>query len=273
MVKPELLEAHKEQVAIRALEKLLKSRKPNTVPKHLLSPGTSIWAFHKTSKQNEKPQWVRAKVTEVTPHIIYARRSTRGPPMKVAYEDLRLAPTGKLTAELLSCSLEDELSHAEDNAPEGEPQQETPLSTSTYHSSLITASQEAPTSISRINSPIENAIPAPDDPPPERVNSPMGAPEKDIGDIKILEDVAPLEKLTSNRDQVLDQIYEKIGPSQVSRSKISFAPPWIADEAFRNEHDSNWASAYDLVHDSDVPNDANVISSHTVYKIKTIEDK
>lgn len=110
IVKPELLEAHKEQIAIRALEKLLKSRKPNTVPQHVLSPGTSIWAFHKTSKQNEKPSWVRATVTKVTPHVVYARRSSRGPPMRVAYEDLRIAPTGNLTTELLSCSLEDELS-------------------------------------------------------------------------------------------------------------------------------------------------------------------
>ena len=59
--------------------------------------------------QNEKVEWVKAKVVKSEQHYRLARKSTRGPPMRIAYEDVRLAPKGSLTQELLSCSLEQEL--------------------------------------------------------------------------------------------------------------------------------------------------------------------
>lgn len=78
--------------------------------------------------------------------------------------------------------------------------------------------------------------------------------------------------LQSDKPRILDGMYEKVGSQQVSRSKLEFAPSWILDEAFESEHNSNWADSYAEVVGSDVAHDANVVSSHVVYKIKTDEE-
>lgn len=105
-----LLEAHKAQTATRALHKLLHSRSPNTVPANLLPRDRLIWVFHKSSRQNDPIRWEKAKVISTHPHYVLAKglSAIRGPPMKVAYEDIRLVPQGKLTEELDTYTLEHE---------------------------------------------------------------------------------------------------------------------------------------------------------------------
>ena len=77
---------------------------------------------------------------------------------------------------------------------------------------------------------------------------------------------------TSDRDRILHKIHSEIGPKQVTAQKLDFAPPWILEEAFNKEHEANWTDAYHPVRDEDVPRHANIISAHTVYKVKTQED-
>lgn len=54
IISQDLLDAHREQVAIRALQRLLKSRAHNLPSVTMLQPNTPIWVYYRTSKQNEK---------------------------------------------------------------------------------------------------------------------------------------------------------------------------------------------------------------------------
>lgn len=110
-ISQELLDAHKEKVATRALQRLLRSRSHESPTPDMLKPNDVVWVFYNTSKQNEKVAWVKAKVVKAEQHHLVARRSQRGPPMRVAYEDVRLAPQGPLAQELMSCSVEHELGY------------------------------------------------------------------------------------------------------------------------------------------------------------------
>lgn len=78
--------------------------------------------------------------------------------------------------------------------------------------------------------------------------------------------------LTSNEQIVLKKIHEKIGNKQVTTREIEFAPSWVLHNAMEREHHNNWIGAYKEVPDSYVPRGANVISSHTLFKVKSHEE-
>lgn len=78
--------------------------------------------------------------------------------------------------------------------------------------------------------------------------------------------------LQSDKAKILESMYECIGSQQVIARKLEFAPQWILDEAFEEKYSANWTDSYVPVNERDVPNDANIITSHVVYKIKTSED-
>jgi len=75
-----------------------------------------------------------------------------------------------------------------------------------------------------------------------------------------------------DNSQALEEIYETIGSKQVTLPHLAFTAPWIPQEALILEHRTNWSDAYEEVYDKEVPRNANVISSHVVYKLKTDED-
>ena len=97
-------------------------------------------------------------------------------------------------------------------------------------------------------------------------------PKADIGKDSDIRHAPPYAKLESDRARILDTIHDTIGSQQVSFNGLGFAPSWIALEAFDKEYTSNWADAYEEVDEKDVPANANVITSHTVYKVKVSED-
>lgn len=109
-VTQDILQAHKEQAALRSLQRLLHSRAPSILRKDVLKQSDPVWVFYKSSKQNEKVGWVSATGVKAEDNFLVAKRSDRGPPMRVGYEHIRLAPRGDLAKELLSCSLEEMLS-------------------------------------------------------------------------------------------------------------------------------------------------------------------
>ena len=327
VVPQELLEAHREQVAIRALQRIAHSRAPAMPHSEIFSPGTPVWVFYRTTKQNEKDGWVEATIVEATEYFVLARRSQRGPPMRVAYEDLRLAPRNKLTKELLSCSLEDELQALHDvRHPTMKNQCDRDISKTASDSTL--PAQDSPLRLRpRLkpdNPETTQAIPVPDEEPPtvplatcnkdfnhcenaetnsvasadihsnggDRVNydeefistkhhgsllttSGLRGPQKDIGEYA--ESVSKRNpdmntSLKTDKHHVMSTIYETIGSKQVTARHLDFAPSWVLDEAFRKEHDSSWKGAYKEIPKCQVPRSANVITSHTVYKVKTQED-
>lgn len=112
IVTEELLQAHTEQVALRTLQLLLETHAPRTVRRDLFNADDPVWVYYRFYKPNEKACWVRATVVSAGDHFLTVRRSTRGPPMRVAYEDVPHAPRNPLTSELLSLTLEDELAPA-----------------------------------------------------------------------------------------------------------------------------------------------------------------
>lgn len=109
MVTKEILDAHVESKSTRAIQKLMDSRTPHTIPRHLLKPGTPVFIFHRSSKHTEPKEWVPATVIDAQEYLVQCRRSDKEPPMAIAYEHIRIAHTGALTSELMEKSLEEEV--------------------------------------------------------------------------------------------------------------------------------------------------------------------
>lgn len=93
---------------------------------------------------------------------------------------------------------------------------------------------------------------------------------KDIGATEISEGIIDKD-LGSDKQMVLRDIHSVIGNAQVTISRMQSAPSWVTTKALEEEHHDNWRTAYYEVEESVVPRNANVISSHVVYKIKTEE--
>ena len=100
-------------------------------------------------------------------------------------------------------------------------------------------------------------------------------PKKDIGphaDRIASENISSLNNMESKTQEALDEIYKIHGFHQVSRGKLDFSPPWLLEQSFKKEHNSNWNDAYEEVAERNIPLDANVITSHVVYKLKSDEE-
>ena len=97
-------------------------------------------------------------------------------------------------------------------------------------------------------------------------------PKADIGKDSNMRTPPPPATLKSDRARILDTIHDTIGSQQVSLNELGFAPSWIALKAFDEEYTSKWADAYVEVDDRYIPANANVITSHIVYKVKVDED-
>lgn len=266
----ELLKAHKEQAATRALQTLLHSKNPNHLQRDVLKAGDPIWVYYETSSQAKQKGWVKATVVDAQEHRVLARRSMKGPPMRVAYEDVRVAPNSTLTQELMALPLEDELALDDIDAPTGHAEAMHAIradddspdrgvdDTESHVSPALSASHVSPTFLANNQAPTT---------PKEADN-----PSADIGKTTLTKLPPPNAMLESDRARVLQNMSATIGKEQVTRGKLNFAPSWIVEEAFNKEYSSNWEDAYGEVNESAIPLNANVISSHVVYKIKTRED-
>ena len=95
-------------------------------------------------------------------------------------------------------------------------------------------------------------------------------PEKDIGENLV---VAPSElpfHLASSKQKVLQQIQSVVGNKPTSKFKIQFVPQWIVDQAIAEEKENyDRAEAYKEVSYGKLPRNANVISSHHFFQVKT----
>lgn len=105
-VTPDLLQAYKEQVATRALQRLLSARAPSTIPPSVLNPGTPILYFYRSSKQSDPIEWRPGTVVSAEQHIVRVKNLS-GRLSSVSYEDIRLRPTSALTKSLMEGDTED----------------------------------------------------------------------------------------------------------------------------------------------------------------------
>lgn len=108
LVSQDLLEAYKDQVVTRAIQRLLKSRTPRTVTPQMLPAGTDVFYFYKSSKQNEPVEWKPGKIHSTHPHFVtvWTENNRRS---NIAYEDIRIKPQNILAGELSSGYVEDYL--------------------------------------------------------------------------------------------------------------------------------------------------------------------
>lgn len=223
---------------------------------------------------------------DATAHALKCRRNKKGPPMSVAYEHVRVAPTGELSAELLRRSLEDELySGVDEDTGERE---ETPVAAEEgTDGDLATRCDEeepplAPVTVDRSRSQEDGEIEVSNGRRTDLkyrrsffsaaiARGPIGEPEKDIGDVTT-EGPKDGEMIASDEQHVLSQMYSVVGSEQVTRRRMECAPQWILDKSVKTELDSNWSEAYVAVQEDSVPINANIISSHFVYKVKNEEN-
>lgn len=178
--------------------------------------------------------------------------------MLVAYEDVRFAQQGELKTELISCSLEEEQG-------KGMTAEQTPPDTASTTLVSDTAAPTVPAPTVTTAASLLTSATVVDD----------GA--KDIGDYATSSrDIAnpSLDGKLLGRDlsSDIEMIHSVISSKQVTSSQLAFAPPYIIQKAMKREHDMNWGDTYTTVAADDVQRQANVITSHVVYKIKTDED-
>lgn len=247
-VTTEILNAYKRTSANRAIHRLLKSHDNHLIHPSSLPPGTKIWVYYNTSAQNDPTRWVRATVAEALPHFVKCRRSKKGPPMTVAYEDIRLVPDDQLAEELQTHVLEDiletdilecnNINHGRNKEkPHGEEEVDNTPDVKTSFFSKVS----------------------------------NGNPMMDIG-MEAPHGPDDTTDLISDEQRILKKIYLATGGAQLSRNKMECAPQWVLDKAVKEELENSWKDAFLEVSERSIPKNANVISSHVVYKVKCEEN-
>ena len=109
--------AHQEKVVRRSLHDIFTSRSPRVLSRQLIQPRTPIYFFEKRTKFGV---WKRAFVVSAEQHLVQARRtkSNRGRVLKIAYEDVRLAPRSSLLFELDRIEFDDDMRKVLGSSPE-----------------------------------------------------------------------------------------------------------------------------------------------------------
>lgn len=268
-----LLEAHKQTAASRAVNKVLRSHLYSCLTSNSLPAGTEVWIFYNTSKQNERTSWVKGTVIEANPHFVECSRHRKGQPMKVAYEDLRLVPRGKLAEEPQSCIHEDIFDN--ESVQPTRDSQPTLLSESSHERSTprLVQQQKADFDDDRLNHLLGiNKNLKVQELPPLQVNLLAQTSAMDIGLQNVTGPNTPTPNLNSAEQSELVKLSTLIGKNTVSRSKLESAPHWLIDRAVKCEVEDAWNGAFIEVSDRSVPKNANIISSHIIYKVKTDEN-
>lgn len=380
-------QAHISLTAYRALQRMMKNRESKLLDQTILTPGTRVYMFHKSSRHDEPVKWEEATVEKAEEHLVRCKRDCTGRVSLVAYEDIRLKPDDDLAKELLYTSLQDEVTDERRHAPmttednndstalmdenanelpalsetdtsdeeDNRNDREIPIHISagtntnqpcrkinkrsyrTGMSSFIgtpnihdntglgsgvnnSNAHEEHSEINELASYFSNRLKTDDKPFLQKTvrfhesvnpngidmnpdvnprkqkkrrtdnwhSSILSSDKKYPENIDIAEthngrrkDVGKPDELVlspsgshllSSRQYEIDTIYENIRNSQVTRSKLQYAPDWLLDEALRIEYEENWCKNIEHVEDTDVPRNSNIISSHVLYKVKVDED-
>ena len=95
----DVLEAHKNLVAHRALHQVLKTKAVAPIAHKVLTPGTHIYGYVETKKGHAI--WKPYKVLSCDGHKVEVRAASRGPKTLLAIEDVRLRPDDSLAREVI----------------------------------------------------------------------------------------------------------------------------------------------------------------------------
>lgn len=257
VVTAELLEAYKDQATLRALHRLIQSRNPQTLAPSCLPAGTEIYYYFKTSKQNVPIEWRTGIVVSQHPHFVTIT-TDRGRKTNISYEDIRIKPKNALTQELSQGYMEDYVQGSELEDREVDVQTTENINNDENNTAALMSSTT-------------NALGA-DNADKGNIVSPE---QQDIGSIaekvQIMDNIDGVT-LESQKQSLLENIKSKIGQRQVTSSELEFAPPWLLNDALQAELEANWNGAYIETPASTVDKNANVFSSHVVYKVKDGDD-
>lgn len=252
----EMVEAHKQQMAARALNRLLRSRNHGGIDPSSIKPGDEILYFYESSIQSEKKEWKSGTVIHVLPHYVEISGKSNGRSVRIAYDDIRLKPKSAFAQRMMEWT---------DHAPGGESVNISDDAQSGQICDITQTPADWSASASQQNKVDSHALWAIHDEDKDGM-------EKDIGSCRINTKMPTGRSLRSTEMDILKDIEDKIGTSQVTASALAFAPSWIVEKAMKAEHDENWKDAYTEVEESSLPHNSNVVSSHSIFKIKTLDD-
>jgi hypothetical protein len=252
IVKQDMLAAHQQLVAVRALSRLLRWKSFDPYSSMLLHVGQEVYvhAQNKPGSYKDAVGWSWHRVVALHPSLAHTRplHQKRGRPYMVSYADVRPIPAdpNAQSAVLLELTVEctpsgrcvhgvDEDADARDSV------------VARGFSSLMTASRP-------------------------RSAHDVGETPANIGGVDF-RDPAPKKTQPQVDTQALcEQALDVIGRDTVTRSHLPFLPSWFLDNALDEELD-NWSEAVETgtretFADLDSPK---VITNHVLYKVKTDE--
>lgn len=102
-----MLSAPVEVTANRALQKILGSRRSNTVDREIFMEGKMIYFYHKSSKHSESVRWEEGIVVSAEEHVLKCRRPATSGITMLEYEGIHIKPQGYLPHNLLLSTLSD----------------------------------------------------------------------------------------------------------------------------------------------------------------------
>lgn len=111
----ELFDKYVEMNAYQAIMKAAKIRVPNYIPRSSIKQGDTIYIFYKPTNKSLDVKWITATVIDAKEHFVECRRSHRGPPMRVAYEHVRLVPSNELAKQISESFIEEDIADADAN--------------------------------------------------------------------------------------------------------------------------------------------------------------
>lgn len=271
LIPHDVLEAHKQQTATRALNRLLRGRNVKRLRPEDLQLGDRIAYYYNTSKASEKPEWREGAVAKIHNEIVEVTTGKKGPNARIAYEDLRIMPRDKLAQDLMNGNVMTVDDGAEGES-HGESYEKSEALMAYWDNNHGTEREECKNGNVRIDTP-HGDLCASSDRKGEGNSSIQSGQHKDVGTYDPSQRDIAGERMKSNYMAILHDIKDKIGTGQVTASAIAFAPSWIIEKAMRAEHDENWTGAYEEVAEAGLPKTANIISSHVIFKIKTNDDE
>jgi hypothetical protein len=233
-INKDLIQAHEEQVSRRILTRILRSREPSLLSRSILAPGTPVYFYVRATKTSS---WQSGYVAEALPEYVAVRRQpqARGQTLKIAYEDLRLAPKSSLLQELDKLELED------------------------------TTPDDPETSSEQTLWTIQKAL---------LVSEPhIDSPSRDIGtEFNVDQSTPPsVENLQDAEQIILRQIQDVIGNEDVSPRQLELVPSWLLEKAV-NVEKTQYLQACQPFPRREVPSNSNILSSHHFFNVKKASD-
>lgn len=210
----ELVKVHTETIALRALNNVKQSRSSNPIGRSPIQKGICIWVLYNTSKQNEWKRWAKVRVIETLTFALKCRRSVKGPPIQVAYENVQIAPDGMLTKVLLESTLGEAMvdeiflgtvKHLDQNESVASDSKDGV----TYNKLLCRGTEQKSSKVATEHNPHNN-----------QTNARM------------------------DKKKILHDFYNTIGNTQVPKHKLEMTPSWLFEKTNDEEVRQNWKDVH-----------------------------